>query len=165
MTHDKPFVGERPPWHDTWRPAFQDGKVVSSPLYTDKFGEWISAYAPVVDPATGRVSGILEVNQQAEAYFSRKVAWITAAIAAASLALGSLLGFLVINHVVLRPMSSIRGGTLALMHQDFTHKVSVKTRDKFNDLATHLNDLSRQLNAAKHIADGFTPKSLPDNSG
>jgi len=71
MTHDKPFVGERLPWHDTWRPAFQDGKVVSSPLYTDKFGEWISAYAPVVDPATGRVSGVLEVNQQAEAYFSR----------------------------------------------------------------------------------------------
>lgn len=62
-------------------------------------------------------------------------------------------------------MSSIRGGTLALMHQDFTHKVSVKTLDEFNDLVTHLNDLSRQLNAAKHIADGFTPKSLPDNSG
>jgi hypothetical protein len=167
MTHQKPFIGERLAWHEYWRPAFEEGKVVTSPLYSDKFGQWISAFAPVVDPTSGQVAGVVEVNKKAEAYFdrTRKVAWITASIAAAALALGSILGFLIVNHVVLKPMSAVRGGMLALMRQDFTHRVRLSSRDEFGDLAALLNDLSRQLNAAKMVADGFTPKSLPSPPG
>lgn len=166
MTHEKPFVGDELEFHEYMRPAFEQGLPCVSPLYADEFGQWISAYAPIF-ASDGSLAGVLEANRPAAAYFERynRVQNITAAIALAALAIASLLGFYVVHRVVLSPMRQVRGGVLALARQDFSHRVSLASRDEFEDLGHLLNDLSRQLNAARAIADGFAPAALPTPPG
>jgi serine phosphatase RsbU (regulator of sigma subunit) len=166
MTHPVPFVADPLAYHDYMSPAFDLGHVATSGLYTDKYGQWISAFAPVRD-SRGEVVGVLEVDRPADAYFARyrQVQWITAAIALAALGVGSLLGLMIVDRVVLKPMRAVRGGMQALSRQDFSHRVSLRTRDEFEDLGHLLNDLSRQLNAARQVAQGFLPRSLPSAAG
>jgi methyl-accepting chemotaxis protein len=69
MTQD-PFRGAvyvRQPGMDH---VFEEGAVVSTELYRDDHGEWISAYAPIRS-SDGAIVGLLEVDRSAEQYFER----------------------------------------------------------------------------------------------
>jgi serine phosphatase RsbU (regulator of sigma subunit) len=166
MTHTKPFVGSTLKLNDYLREAFTSAKNVVTRLYEDEHGQWISAFAPIHD-SSGKMVGILEVDEKAEMYFERyrQVQAITAVIAIAALGIASVLGLWVVDFVVLKPMRAVHTGMRALSRQDFSHRVNLKTKDEFEDLALVLNDLSRQLNAARQVAAGFTPKELPTPQG
>ena len=165
MTQD-PFIGDpyesRP--HETQ--ALREGEVTASELYTDEYGQWISAAAPIRS-STGEIVGLLEVNQHADRYFKRyhNVIMVNTIIALVALAISSLLGWYVLNKLIIRPVTEIHGGLQALGRHDFTHRVRVKTRDEFQELGDTLNSLFDQLNVAQSIQNAFFPEQLPMRPG
>ncbi|MEM8738694.1 MAG: SpoIIE family protein phosphatase [Planctomycetota bacterium] len=162
MTHETPFIGDvyaLKPHHEV---VLQNDVVATSELYEDVNGEWISAAAPIHDHA-GKLVGILEVTQPSEAYFTRydQLILVNTVIAVVGIGVSSMLGYLVLNRLVIRPVGKIRKGMDALGRHDFTHRVNIRTGDEFQELGETLNGLFDQLNAARAIQAGFFPEELP----
>ena len=166
MVHPTPFVGDVYDLRPHQAMALATGQTYTSELYHDDYGQWISAAAPILNP-TGQTVGLLEVNRRAEAYFARYdyVILMVSILGLASLALSSLLGYLVLRYLILKPVDAIRLGMVALGQGDFTHKVEIRTQDELEVLANTLNRLFEQLNVARSIQANFLPKDLPDRPG
>jgi serine phosphatase RsbU (regulator of sigma subunit) len=166
MTHPMPFVGDPYELRPEMRVTFERGMPNVTDLYTDVNGQYISAYAPVRDRA-GNVVALLEVDKPAEKYFEAydRVTKMNAAVGLVVLAISSLMGWWVLNRIVIRPMRAVRGGMLALGRQDFQHRVRLRTRDEFQDLGETLNRMSEELNIARSVQMSFFPKDLPAQSG
>ncbi len=77
------------------------------------------------------------------------------------IAISSLLGYLVLSRLVIRPVGEIHRGLQALGRHDFSHRVKLNTKDEFQTLGDALNILSDQLNVARSIQAGFFPAELP----
>ena len=91
FTHDeesvyRPKIGEGYTLQPGMLQVFKSGLPHVRDLYTDENGQWISAYAPIRD-SQGNVVGLLEVDEQAEAYFAAYRALTRWTIALALLAL------------------------------------------------------------------------------
>jgi serine phosphatase RsbU (regulator of sigma subunit) len=166
MTHPRPFVGDPYQLRPEMRAAFDRGMSSVTDLYADQNGEYISAYAPIFD-SNQQVVGILDVDKPAADYFRvyREVQRTTLIAAGSVLLMSSLLGWLVLNRVVIRPMRAVRAGMLALGRQDFTHRVHLHTHDEFEELGQTLNNISEQLNVARSVQMSFMPKDLPRQAG
>lgn len=166
MTHAKPFVGDPYELRPEMRMVFEEGRANTTGLYHDQYGSFISAYAPVRDSA-GKIVGIVEVDKPAASYFARyrAVRWMNVSLGLIVLAMTSLLGWLVLNAIVIRPMRAVREGMLALGRRNFSHRVQLTTRDEFQDLGETLNHISRELNVARSVQTGFLPSTLPQQAG
>lgn len=167
MPHEgDPFVGDVYKIKDHHRRALASGAVAVSGLYDDVNGQWISAAAPILD-SQDRVAGILEVTQPSAAYFARydRMLLVNTTIAVVGLGISSLLGYLVLSRLVIRPVGAIHRGMHALGRHDFGHRVTLRTGDEFQELGDTLNGLFDQLNAAKSIQEGFFPTDLPQCHG
>lgn len=166
MTHAKPFVGDPYTIQPEMLPVFEEGRVSQTDLYEDAYGQWISAYAPIFDSA-GRVAGLLEVDREASAYFARyrDVTRLTMATGLLTLAMGLMLGWLVLNRVVIRPMRAVQDGMQALRRSEFAHRVTLSTGDEFELLGETFNRLARELNAARSVQASFAPRRLPGGAG
>ncbi len=166
MTHTNPFVGDPYPIRPEIRHVLGCGEVISSPLYRDDHGQWISGYAPIRD-STNAVVGVLEVDRDASEYFRRHeemTLWLLI-MGVGALGLSSVTGLVVLDRVVLRPIKALHDGMRALAQQDFSHRVKLATRDEFSDLGATLNQMSQQLNVARTIQAGFFPRQLPQQAG
>ncbi|MEM8781618.1 MAG: SpoIIE family protein phosphatase [Planctomycetota bacterium] len=168
MTHadDALFVGEPYELHEHQARALETGRVAASNIYTDAFGDWISAAAPIRD-AQGRIVGLLEVTQPSYVYFGRyfRLIWFQTCVALLTLVGAALLGYLLLRRTVLWPIRQVRRGLEALGRRDFTHRVDIQTGDEFQELGDTLNSLAGQLNAAKVVQAGFVPQSVPSGDG
>ncbi len=162
MTHDTPFVGDPYEMQPGIRRVLDTGEIDVTGLYSDAHGEWISARAPIRNGA-GAVVGVLEVTQPAAYYFRRYryVTLLTASLGLIALAISSILGWNLLERMVLRPMRAVRDGVTALGQRDFSHRVKLSTRDEFEDLASALNNIAQQLDVARIIQAGFFPKTVP----
>jgi len=163
MPHDgDTFIGDVYPMKPHHEETLATGGVSVTELYNDAHGKWISASAPVRN-TDGEVVAILEVTQPSEAYFARydQLILVNTVIAVVGIAISSLLGYLVLSRLVIRPVGEIHRGLEALGRQDFGHRVNLKTRDEFQILGDALNLISEQLNVARSIQAGFFPEELP----
>jgi serine phosphatase RsbU (regulator of sigma subunit) len=162
MTHAEPFVGDAYTYQPGMRDVFERGKTHVTELYKDQHGEWISAYAPIRD-STGEVVGLLEVDRNSREYFARyhTVTLLNVILGLVALALSSLLGYVSLERIVIRPMRAVRDAMVALSRNDFRHRVRLDTRDEFQDLGETLNGLSEQFNVARKIQSSFYPERLP----
>jgi methyl-accepting chemotaxis protein len=135
MTQD-PFIGDPYDVHPHQAMALASGMPYASELYNDDYGQWISAVAPIRNSAN-EVVGLLEVNRQAESYFARydNVVLLTTAMAVIGLAISSLLGYVVLRWLILRPVNEIHNGMEALGRHDFSHRVEIRSRDEFQVLS------------------------------
>ncbi len=148
-------------------PAFTLGIVTTTDLFNDpQAGETISAYAPIRNRA-GQIVSILEVNHQSDEYFSRYRLLMIFFVIVGLIALGisSIVGWVVLNLLVIHPISKLKEGMVALAQQDFRHRVKLHTGDEFEELGTTLNKMSEQLNVARAVQRSFIPKTLPNQSG
>ena len=120
-----------------------------------------------VRDADGRVVGILEVTQPSETYFARyhQLLLVNTVIALVGIGISSLLGYVVLRRLVIKPVGEIHQGLEALGRHDFAHRVKLNTRDEFQTLGEALNTISGQLNVASTIQAGFFPAELPSCSG
>ncbi|MHC4415554.1 MAG: PP2C family protein-serine/threonine phosphatase [Planctomycetota bacterium] len=156
------FVGATYPIREQMIPVLEEGTIEATQLYTDEHGRWISAYAPIVD-SRGEIVGLLEVDKNSDEYFVEFYYYtrLTIALGLLALALSSLLGWWVLTRVVIKPISLIREGMLALGRHDFRHRVELATNDELQDLGRTLNNISQQLDLAHVVQKGFFPKELP----
>ncbi|MEM9882240.1 MAG: SpoIIE family protein phosphatase [Planctomycetota bacterium] len=163
---DDPFVGQTYPKKAHHVEALETNRVAVSGLYRDRYGQWISAAAPIFD-AQGQTAGLLEVTQPSATYFARydQLLLVNTVITVVGLAISSLLGYLVLTRLVIRPVGKIHAGLEALGRHDFSHKVDIRTGDEFQDLGAALNTIAEQLNAARSIQAGFFPAELPASTG
>ncbi|MEM1447353.1 MAG: SpoIIE family protein phosphatase [Planctomycetota bacterium] len=163
MPHEgEPFIGDEYNLKPHHQQALDSHTVQVTELYSDVNGKWISAAAPIRD-SDGTVVGLLEVTQPSEAYFARADNLIVTntAIAMIGIAISSLLGYVVLTRLVIRPVREIRKGLEAVGNHDFAYRVKINTGDEFQSLAEELNNLSEQLNVASTIQAGFFPEELP----
>jgi len=161
-TEYRPRIGEGYPLQPGMTAVFESGQQVVRDLYRDEFGEWISAYAPI-RAGDGRVTGLLEVDLSAEEYLQRYDAITRWMLWLGLLAAGisSVLGWFVLDFVVIRPLRILHEGMEALQEQDFSHRVELTTDDEFQRMGETLNTLSKELNAARIVQSGFFPRELP----
>ncbi len=163
MTQD-PFLGDPYDVLPHQAMSLASGMPYASELYTDEYGKWISAVAPIRNSAD-EIVGLLEINRHAEAYFARydNVILLTSAIAVVGLVISSLLGYFVLRWLILRPVKQIHDGMEALGRHEFSHRVDINSQDEFQKLADTLNNLFGQLNIARSIQSNFVPKQLPQS--
>lgn len=166
MTHQQPFVGDPYPLQPGMVQVFENGTTNFTELYEDENGSWISAYAPIFDSARN-VVGLLEVDKSSDQYLSNThaVTKLNIIIGVIALALSSMVGWYMLDKIVMRPMKEVHGGVQALGRQDFRHRVRLRTRDEFEELGDALNHLSDQLNVARSVQASFIPQTLPDHAG
>ncbi|MEM1213909.1 MAG: SpoIIE family protein phosphatase [Planctomycetota bacterium] len=166
MIHNEPFLGDPYQTKEHQAMAWQTGTTKTTGLFTDPYGEWIAAVAPIRDRA-GQVTGLLEVAKRADAALARidRTLLTTGFAAVLGLVFASLVGWLVLRRLVIRPVRKIHEGMRALSDHNFKHRTEVRTGDELEDLAEALNTMSTQLNAARAIQAGFVPKAPPDAPG
>jgi serine phosphatase RsbU (regulator of sigma subunit) len=159
---DELFIGNTYPVQPGMVPVLEQGTVAATELYRDEHGEWISAYAPIRD-ARGEVVGLLEVDKDSREYFAEFNYYtrLTIALGLLSIVVSSILGWWVLERVVIRPLSVIREGVVALGRRDFTHRVKLATNDELEDLGDTLNGISKQLDVARVVQQRFFPRKLP----
>lgn len=166
MTHENPFIGDVCPVQPELVEAMESATPQVTDLYRDLNGQWISAFSPILD-SRGSVVGAIDVNRKSDKYFERyhRITRLTLAIGLLVLALSLLLGWLVLNRVVVRPMRAVHGGMQALRRSDFGHRISLSTGDEFEQLGDTFNNLARELNAARNVQASFAPKDIPSRGG
>jgi serine phosphatase RsbU (regulator of sigma subunit) len=159
---DELFIGNTYPVQDRMVPVLEQGTLAATELYRDEHGEWISAYAPIRD-ARGAIVGLLEVDKDSEEYFAEFYYYtrLTLALGLLSVAVSSILGWWVLERIVIKPLSVIREGIVALGRRDFTHRVKLSTNDELEDLGDTLNGISKQLDVARVVQQGLFPRTLP----
>jgi serine phosphatase RsbU (regulator of sigma subunit) len=159
---DELFIGNTYPVQDLMVPVLEQGTVGATELYRDEHGEWISAYAPIRD-ARGEVVGLLEVDKDSREYFAEFNYYtrLTIALGLLSVAVSSILGWWVLERIVIKPLSVIQEGIVALGRRDFTHRVKLATNDELKDLGETLNGISKQLDVARLVQQRFFPRTLP----
>ncbi|CAM2068681.1 Cache and HAMP domain-containing protein [Sulfidibacter corallicola] len=69
MTNEKPFVGDTYGIRPEMRVTLTKGQPNHTLLYEDSHGQWISAYAPILD-SQGNISGLLEADYEVHTFFS-----------------------------------------------------------------------------------------------
>lgn len=166
MVHEMPFIGDPYEVRAHQAMAAQSGKPHASGVFTDEYGDWIAAVAPIRD-REGSVVGLIEVARMANDYFARVDAaiLITTIAAAGGLLFATIAGYLVLKRLVIRPVAEISRGMEALANHDFLHQTVVRTGDEFEQLAGTLNEMSKQLNVARSIQESFVPQDPPEVSG
>ena len=147
-----PFIGSVYELRPEMKPVFERGVSNVTGLYTDSKDTWITAYAPIRDSA-GNVVGILDVDKRATDYVAayRKVIYELLAAGLTAAAVASVVGWVVLHRIVIRPMGAVREGMLALGRREFTHRVKLRTRDEFQDLGETLNHIAKELDVARAV--------------
>ena len=142
------FVGDRYPATEHLRRALA-GECVSTGLYADQHGSWISAATPIVD-STGRVVGVLQADKHADDFAE------LAAAETRPLLLGAVLSLVVGIGIALhmarglaRPLSGMVLATERLGHGDLGHRVAVDRTDEFGGLAVSFNQMAERLSAQR----------------
>ena len=104
---DELFIGDPYPIRPEMRPVLERGEIAATELYEDPHGRWISGYAPIHN-SRGDIVGLLEVDKDSSEYFAafHHYTRLTIALGLLALAVSSLLGWWVLQKLVISPVSS-----------------------------------------------------------
>ena len=125
------------------------GRSISTEIYQDAGGEWISAVAPIYD-GDRKVVGILQAD--------RPVQFLTSAVRREALAILWGAGISVVIAMLLagilardlaRPIATLVDATKHLAAGDLAHRVAVIRQDELGDLAASFNQMAAGVQAAQ----------------
>jgi HAMP domain-containing protein len=132
-----------------------NGPVAEQAPYTDKWGSWLSGYAPI-RTADGRVTGIIGVDlpvghldRLRRDFLIQSVILLLSTLVAFGAA-----GWLVANRMR-RPVAALQRGMDAVAAGDLSARVELHTGDEFEDLATSFEHMRRQLDEAQAVRGAF----------
>jgi hypothetical protein len=97
--------------------VFATGVMASEGPYTDRWGNWISAFIPVTDPATGRVIAVFGMDVDAT-YWNYTVLQASAAIISASF----LLLVIIIASVIIQQRGRREQSRIELSEEKFSRR-------------------------------------------
>jgi class 3 adenylate cyclase len=140
---------------DPLRWTFEDGVARYTPIYTNARGTWITAFAPIVDPA-GRVMAVVTVDYPVEIYLDR-LHEFRATIVYASVvgAVGtSILGLLFARRLT-RPIRALTAGVTRVAAGDLSRALPVRSRDELGRLTRAFNQMLDGLRQRDFIRSAF----------
>ena len=126
--------------------------VAEAEFYTDRWGTWLTGYAPFYDKS-GQRAGVLGVDIKATRIlaYEKKLMLLSVAVFLASIVLSILLGIVLGNRLA-APVLALGRSAERIGRGDFTTRVAVYSRDElgllagtFNTMAEKLEDLVNRL--------------------
>jgi class 3 adenylate cyclase len=137
----------------TW--TFRDGVARFTGIYRNDRGTWITAVAPIVDPA-GRTIAVLNVDYPLEIYLDRldelRATLVRASIAGGLAAL--VLGALVARRLT-RPISALTRGVRRVAGGDLSQTLPVQSSDEIGQLTGAFNAMLEGLRQRDFIRSAF----------
>ena len=155
MSNETPFVGDTNELRPTVAMVFATGTPGTEGPYADAHGQWMSAWAPVLD-ADGEVIAVLQVDED--------MASIIATFQAHLLESGltGLLGILIalgaagwLANGVARPIREVADATLRIEQGDYSIQLSEARDDEVGALARSINRMTRGLAEREQLRNMF----------
>ncbi len=125
--------------------ATLDQAIVEEEFYTDKWGTWLSGYAPFY-LSDGRREGVLGMDikaDQVQAY-ENKLLWTAIAICMSIIPLAAILGWL-LGRRIAAPIVSLTDNAKAIAGGDLNRSVTVESRDEIGMMAQMFNLMTETL--------------------
>jgi len=122
-----------------------DHAIVEPEIYTDEWGSFLSAYAPIYDD-DGQKVGVIAVDILADTILAKqKQVFVQSLVilVVATLA-GTSFGF-VTGHYITKPIQILAARAKDIASGDFEVRVSITTRDEIEELGHAFNDMAAQL--------------------
>jgi len=144
ISHLGDVYDDASPWLLANFPSIES-PLVEDELYTDKWGTWLTGYAPIYTP-DGRREAILGIDISAENVIAREQQAFSLAliIFLFSIPLVSIAGWL-LGSTLARPISTLTDGARKLAGGDLTHRIVVNSRDETETLADAFNSMADEL--------------------
>lgn len=119
--------------------------IVEPDIYTDEYGSFLSAYAPI-RTSDGRQVGVVGVDITADTILQEQRQIIIQAffIFLIVFAIGTLLGNLA-GSALARPVSKLAQSALAFTTGKFDQRVDINTGDEIGDLANTFNSMADEI--------------------
>src|SRR5262249_9741092 len=110
--------------------SFDDGVARYTKIYRTATGNWISAFAPVVEPG-GPTRAVLVVDYAAEIYLDRlRELQVTIVLASLAGALGAMVIGMLVARRITRPVSALTGGVARVAQGDLSQELPVRSNDE-----------------------------------
>jgi putative methionine-R-sulfoxide reductase with GAF domain len=118
---------------------------VDDAFYTDRWGSWLTAYAPIFGPG-GHLDAVLGIDMAVEDVlnYERQFLWIALTILALLMPVIASIGWLLGKRLA-QPISLLIEGTERFSHGDLDHRVIIRGKDEFSTLASRFNSMADQL--------------------
>ena len=122
-----------------------DHPVVEKNFYTDKWGTWLTGYAPFYG-SDGQCKGVLGMDIAAVKVMAheRQFLWVALAIFVVTIPLALLLGWL-LGYKLAAPIVELTSDVRHIFEGDMDHRVSIPNVDEIGELATVFNSMTHQL--------------------
>ncbi|HAP43074.1 MAG: hypothetical protein A2087_09860 [Spirochaetes bacterium GWD1_61_31] len=140
--------------------------------YSDVYGSWLSALAPVRDEA-GEVVAVFEASMSAESLDEARRGYILNSVLGGAAILGLfLLAFSVFTAFLLRSVRKLREGAARVAVGDFDVQIDIRSRDEIEELGTAFNAMSSEikghvdnLNKLNRANERFVPREFLQKLG
>ncbi len=149
MLQEKTFIGHRYTIPEEnraqYRFAWESGMPVSTDLYRDEHGQWISAYAPVLD-ATGKPVAVVEADAEISRFTGRQRADLLFGIAVSGGSfLFALIPGLLLAGGITRGLKVLSDCVVRLKAGDHRAHATLATGDELEELGDVFNDMIGSL--------------------
>jgi class 3 adenylate cyclase len=129
---------------------------VSETIRKDQWGTWFSANAPIRDPKTGRVVGLVLANVSAARIEHNVFSDIMHGLIGIAISLPLILGCaLLLSRWIRRPLQAMQTAVAAIGSGDLSARVQWLRRDEFGSLATQVNEMAAGLEERDRIKSAF----------
>jgi signal transduction histidine kinase len=125
--------------------ASLDHTEVDKEINTDKWGAWLSGYAPFYR-SDGQMEGLLGIDIAAADVISQErcFLWIALGVFAATIPLASILGWL-LGRKLAAPIIKLTAGSERITQGDLNYRVTIQSNDETGELATAFNRMTQAL--------------------
>ena len=144
VSHLGDIYDDASPWLMDNFPSIQ-APVVENEMYTDKWGTWLTGYAPFYTP-DGRREGLLGMDISADYVLAqeRKVLGRALLTFFGAIIGGSIVGW-ILGNTLTRSISKLTEGAEILASGNLTYRVQIKTHDEVEILADAFNSTAGKL--------------------
>jgi signal transduction histidine kinase len=125
--------------------ATLDHTMVDKEFTTDKWGIWLSSYAPFYR-SDGQMEGILGIDIAASDVILHQRRFLRAALGVfgATIPLASILGWL-LGRKLAAPIVKLTAGSERITEGDLNYRVAIQNNDEVGELATAFNRMTQAL--------------------
>ncbi len=125
--------------------ATLDHTMVDKEFTTDKWGIWLSSYAPFYR-SDGQMEGILGIDIAASDVIlhQRRFLWVALGVFGAAIPLASILGWL-LGRKLAAPIVKLTAGSERITEGDLNYRVAIQNNDEVGELATAFNKMTQAL--------------------
>jgi GAF domain-containing protein/HAMP domain-containing protein len=144
VSHLGDIYDDASPWLSANFASIQ-APVVEDEMYTDKWGTWLTGYAPFYAP-DGRREGLLGMDISADYVLAQERKVLAQALLTFFGAIigGSIVGW-ILGNTLTRSISKLTEGAEILASGNLAHRVQIKTHDEVEILADAFNSTAGKL--------------------